>query len=512
MNDTERHHASAGSASGGPSRPAPAHPGDRNPGPAGKSARGFFIRTWGCQMNVHDSERMAEVLEAAGWHPVDRPEDAGLILLNTCHIREKAAEKVYSEVGRLRALKRDARETAGPDGGPLIGVVGCVAQAEGEEIQRRAPAVDLVVGSQSWHRLPELLVRAEAQRRLSGRARVVETDFPAEDRFSRLPARAGGSRRPAPAAFVTIQEGCDKFCTFCVVPYTRGAEMSRPVAAIEEEVRRLVDAGVVEVTLLGQNVNAYHGRDEKGRETRLADLIARLARIEGLARIRYTTSHPRDMDDALIAAHGGIEKLMPYLHLPIQAGSDRVLAAMNRRHRVEEYLEIVEKLRAARPDIALSGDFIVGFPGETDEDFERTLALVRRVGYAQAYSFKYSPRPGTPAADADGQVPEEVKAERLARLQDLLAEQQAAFNAACVGRRFEVLFERPGRGPGQWLGRSPYNQAVHLDLDENASDMLDSGPRLALIEVTAGGPHSLGARLVDSDAARHARADAVRSG
>ncbi|RMF16426.1 MAG: tRNA (N6-isopentenyl adenosine(37)-C2)-methylthiotransferase MiaB, partial [Alphaproteobacteria bacterium] len=338
----------------------PAVPGARE----GARCRGFFIRTWGCQMNVHDSERMAEVLEAAGWHPVAQPQEAELILLNTCHIREKAAEKVYSEVGRLRALKEEP-DTADGHEVPLIGVIGCVAQAEGEEIQRRAPAVDLVVGPQAWHRLPELLDRAVDERRRLGRARIVETDFPAEDKFSHLPTRAA-RRSHAPSAFVTVQEGCDKFCTFCVVPYTRGAEASRPVAAIEEEVRRLVDAGVLEVTLLGQNVNAYHGCDERGHEVRLADLIARLARIEGLARIRYTTSHPRDMDDDLIAAHGGIEKLMPYLHLPVQAGSDRVLEAMNRRHRAEEYLAIIEKLRAARPDIALSGDFIVGFPGETD--------------------------------------------------------------------------------------------------------------------------------------------------
>ncbi len=457
------------------------------------AGRGFFIRTWGCQMNVHDSERMAEVLEAAGWHPVDDPQAAGLILLNTCHIREKAAEKVYSEVGRLRALKAENGARAGGEG-PLIGVIGCVAQAEGAEIQRRAPAVDLVVGPQAWHRLPELLARAERERRLQGRARIVETEFPTEDKFSRLPARAA-ERRHAPSAFVTVQEGCDKFCTFCVVPYTRGAEASRPVAAIEDEVRRLVDAGVIEVTLLGQNVNAYHGRDERGHEARLADLIARLARIEGLARIRYTTSHPRDMDDALIAAHGTIDELMPYLHLPVQSGSDRILEAMNRRHRAAEYLAVIEKLRAARPDIALSGDFIVGFPGETDEDFEDTLELVRRVGYAQAYSFKYSPRPGTPAADAPAQVREEVKAERLARLQNLLAEQQAAFNASCIGRRFEVLFERRGREPGQWLGRSPYNQAVHLVPEDGEDTVLDSGPGLALIEVSASGPHSLEARL-----------------
>jgi tRNA-2-methylthio-N6-dimethylallyladenosine synthase len=409
----------------------------------GGDSKKLYVKTYGCQMNVYDSERMTSALGARGYQATERPEDADLILLNTCHIREKAAEKVYSELGRLRALK------AGRPG-LRIGVAGCVAQAEGAEILTRAPSVDLVVGPQAYHRLPEMLDR------VAEGTRPVETEFPAEDKFDHLPDRPRARR--APAAFLTVQEGCDKFCAFCVVPYTRGAEMSRPASRVEAEARDLVAAGVAEITLLGQNVNAY--RDADG--VTLAGLVARLARIEGLERIRYTTSHPNDMSDDLIEAHGAEPKLMPYLHLPVQAGSDRVLKAMNRRHRAAEYLALVGRIRAARPDIALSGDFIVGFPGETEADFEATLELVETVGYAQAYSFAYSARPGTPAAGRP-EVPAEIKAERLQRLQALLGRQQAAFQARLVGRILPVLLERPGRLPGQMVGRSPYLNAVHLD-------------------------------------------------
>jgi tRNA-2-methylthio-N6-dimethylallyladenosine synthase len=409
----------------------------------------LFVKTYGCQMNVYDSERMTAALGTQGYAPTADPAEADLILLNTCHIREKAAEKVYSELGRLRKLK-----AVRP--GLRIGVAGCVAQAEGAEILARAPVVDLVVGPQAYHRLPDLLRRREAG------DRPVETEFPEEDKFEHLPQDRRARR--APAAFLTVQEGCDKFCAFCVVPYTRGGEVSRPAARVEAEARELVARGVVEITLLGQNVNAYC--DATG--VTLAALVARLARIEGLLRIRYTTSHPSDMDDALIAAHGLEPKLMPFLHLPVQAGSDRVLKAMNRRHRAEDYLRLVERIRAARPDMALSGDFIVGFPGETETDFQATLDLVEAVGYAQAYSFAYSPRPGTPAAGRP-QVAAEVQAERLQRLQALLGRQQAAFQAGMVGRTLPVLVEKPGRLPGQMVGRSPYLNAVHLDAPAEAA-------------------------------------------
>ncbi len=420
-------------------------------------ARRVFIKTYGCQMNVYDSERMADALAPAGYAPTDRAEDADLVLLNTCHIREKAAEKVYSELGRLRVLSQ-ARAAAG--GRLMVGVAGCVAQAEGAEIARRAPLVDLVVGPQAYHRLPAMVARAQA----GGRAQV-ETEFPAEDKFDHI-ARGPKARR-APAAFLTVQEGCDKFCAFCVVPYTRGAEVSRPVAKLLAEARDLVSRGVVEITLLGQNVNAYHGEgpvSEGGGAWSLARLIAALARIEGLARIRYTTSHPNDMTDDLIAAHADVPALAPFLHLPVQSGSDRVLKAMNRRHDAAGYLRLLERVRAARPDIALSGDFIVGFPGETEADFRATLDLAAEAAYAQAFSFKYSPRPGTPAAEA-AQVPEPVKAARLGRLQAVLAASQSAFNAACVGRDLAVLLEKPGRRAGQLIGRSPYLQSVHMDAD-----------------------------------------------
>jgi len=418
-------------------------------------AKKLHIKTYGCQMNVYDSDRMTDALAGAGYEATDRPEGADLIILNTCHIRERAAEKVYSELGRLRALKEERARAGLPT---MVAVAGCVAQAEGAEIIHRASVVDLVFGPQTYHELPALLARAAVQ------PGVVETGMPAEDKFERLPV-------PAPAraasrghsAFLTVQEGCDKFCTFCVVPYTRGAESSRPVRQILAEAERLAEAGVREITLLGQNVNAYHGRGDDGQDWSLARLLGRLAEIPGLFRLRYTTSHPRDMADDLIAAHRDLAALMPFLHLPVQSGSDAVLKRMNRRHGRAEYLRLVERIRAARPDIALSSDFIVGFPGESEEDFAATLDLVEEVGFAQTFSFKYSPRPGTPAADLEGQVGEEIKTERLHRLQALLARQQAAFNLKTVGRTLDVLLERDGRHPGQLAGKSPYLQAVQLE-------------------------------------------------
>jgi tRNA-2-methylthio-N6-dimethylallyladenosine synthase len=406
----------------------------------------LYIKTYGCQMNVYDSERMADVLAPLGYAMTDSPEGADLVVLNTCHIREKATEKVYSELGKIREMKEARAET-----GQImtIAVAGCVAQAEGEEIMRRQPAVDLVVGPQAYHQLPELIARTHR-----ARGERLAADFAPQDKFDALePAvrRASGV-----TAFLTVQEGCDKFCTFCVVPYTRGGEWSRPPEAIEAEARALAGLGVREVTLLGQNVNAWSG------DGGLAALVRRLAAIPRLDRIRYTTSHPRDMDDALIAAHGEVGALMPYLHLPVQSGSDRVLKAMNRAHTAESYLRLIERIRAARPDIAISGDFIVGFPGERDADFEATLQLVRDVGYASAFSFKYSRRPGTPASAMPGQVADDVKDDRLARLNALLEEQQRAFNATQVGRTLPVLFERRGRHPGQLVGRSPYLQSVHV--------------------------------------------------
>jgi len=411
-------------------------------------AKRLYIKTYGCQMNVYDSERMADVLRPLGYGLTDTPEGADLVVLNTCHIREKATEKVYSELGRIKRMKARRAEAGGE---MVIAVAGCVAQAEGAEIMARQPAVDLVVGPQAYHQLPELIARAH---RKSGER--LSADFAADEKFDALPVQRATEGY---TAFLTVQEGCDKFCTFCVVPYTRGAEYSRPVAAIEDEARRLADQGVREVTLLGQNVNAYDGGDGVG----LAGLVRRLARIPGLDRIRYTTSHPADMDEALIAAHGEVEALMPYLHLPVQAGSDKVLKAMNRAHTADSYLRLIERIRAARPDIAMSGDFIVGFPGEREADFEATLALVREVGYASAFSFKYSRRPGTPAAAMPGQVDDAVKEERLARLQAVLEAQQAAFNQAQTGRVLPVLFERAGRRAGQVVGRSPYLQPVHME-------------------------------------------------
>jgi tRNA-2-methylthio-N6-dimethylallyladenosine synthase len=414
----------------------------------------LFIKTYGCQMNVYDSARMADVLAPLGYVPVSAPDDADMVILNTCHIREKAAEKVYSELGRIRQI-RDRR--AGQGRATVIAVAGCVAQAEGEELRKRAPIVDIVLGPQTYHRLPEMVARVA---RAGDGVGVVATDFPVEAKFDELPE---ASAPQGPSAFLTVQEGCDKFCTFCVVPYTRGAEFSRPAAQILAEARKLVAQGSVEITLLGQNVNAYRGAGPAGTRWGLGRLIRALAEIPGLARLRYTTSHPRDMDEALIAAHREVPSLMPFLHLPVQSGSDRILAAMNRGHRAADYLALVARLRAAQPAMALSSDFIVGFPGETEADFAATMELVREVEYAQAFSFKYSPRPGTPAALAEDQVPDEVKTERLHRLQDLLWQQQRRFNLGLVGRTIPVLLDRPGREPGQLAGRSAWLQAVHVD-------------------------------------------------
>jgi len=440
-----------------------------------------FVKSYGCQMNVYDAERMADALAARGYVEAGTAEEADLVILNTCHIREKAAEKVYSELGRLREMKK---ERAAKGRQTQIVVAGCVAQAEGGEIVRRAPVVDLVVGPQSYHRLPELLAEA------SVRPGVVDTEFPAEDKFDHLPAPAREKiRARGVSAFLTVQEGCDKFCTFCVVPYTRGAEVSRPVAKILAEAERLADAGVREITIIGQNVNAYHGEGPDGRDWTLGMLLHRLAEVPGIARLRYTTSHPRDMDETLIAAHRDLPALMPYLHLPVQAGSDRILAAMNRRHSADDYRRIIDAVRKARPDIALSSDFIVGFPGESDADFEDTMRLVADVGFASAYSFKYSPRPGTPAADMEEQVPEPVKAERLARLQAALDESRRAFNAATVGRTVDVLIERPGRPPGQLAGKSPYLQAVQLE----AADLAIGD--IVPVEIVEMAPNSLFGRL-----------------
>jgi tRNA-2-methylthio-N6-dimethylallyladenosine synthase len=438
----------------------------------------LFIKTYGCQMNVYDSERMGSALTVGGYVEIDSPEDADLVILNTCHIREKAAEKVYSDLGRLRPL-RDAKAATG--GKMTIAVAGCVAQAEGAEIVARQPMVDLVVGPQAYHRLPAMVTRTR-----DTSVAEIDTEFPEEDKFDHLPQVL--KVRRSPAAFLTVQEGCDKFCAFCVVPYTRGSEVSRPVAKVLAEARDLVARGVVEITLLGQNVNAYHGPGPD-RDRSLGHLIGALAEIDGLERLRYTTSHPNDMTDDLIAAHGTQPKLMPYLHLPVQAGSDRVLRAMNRRHTADSYLRVIERIRAARPDIAISGDFITGFPGETEADFQDTLSLVREVRYAQAYSFKYSPRPGTPAASAE-QVPEVEKADRLARLQTLLTGQQTEFQAGFVGRTVPVLIEKPGRHPGQMVGRSPYLQAVHLDSDPGLTGQIVN------VEVTSAATNSLSGRLV----------------
>jgi tRNA-2-methylthio-N6-dimethylallyladenosine synthase len=464
--------------------PTQATPTTLEPMTRAASPKRVFVKTFGCQMNVYDSDRMTEQLAREGYGETADMAAADMIILNTCHIREKAVEKVYSDLGRIRDIKtaraRDGRET-------LIAVTGCVAQAEGREIARRQPAVDLVVGPQSYQKLPAMI----AEHHRTGRA-IVETTFPEHAKFDDLPPRVIDGPAPArktSAAFLTVQEGCDKFCTFCVVPYTRGAEYSREVAAIEAEARTLVARGMVEITLLGQNVNAYHGQGGNGATVDLAGLIRRLARIDGLQRLRYTTSHPRDMTDALIQVHADEPKLMPYLHLPFQSGSDRILAAMNRRHTVADYAALVARIRAANPAIALSTDIIVGFPGETDDEFQATMTLVREIGFAAAYTFKYSARPGTPAATMDGDMSDALKNERLLLLQALLSEQSRAFNAGCVGQTMDVLFERPGRRVGQWIGRSPYLQSVYVEADASLIGQMRA------VEIIEAGPNSLAGHL-----------------
>lgn len=409
----------------------------------------LYIKTWGCQMNVYDSQKMVDILASLGYETTDAPDGADMMILNTCHIREKATEKVFSDLGRLRAHK-EAKAQQGEKA--LIAVAGCVAQAEGETILRRAPYVDMVFGPQAYHRLPEMVLDA------TGDTRVINTDFPVESKFDHLPQ----SRADGPSAFLSVQEGCDKFCTFCVVPYTRGAEYSRPAEKVLDEAKQLEAQGVKEITLLGQNVNAWHGASSGGGTWDLARLILAIADMKGIERIRYMTSHPRDMNDDLIAAHGGIEKLMPFLHLPVQSGSDRILDLMNRKHTAQDYIDIIDRLKKARPDIALSSDFIVGFPGETDDDHAQTMALVERVGYASCYSFKYSPRPGTPGAVMGGMVPESVKDKRLHALQALLQQQQMAYNASFVGKTVPVLFDRRGEKDGQLLGKTPWMQSVYV--------------------------------------------------
>ncbi|WP_025976464.1 tRNA (N6-isopentenyl adenosine(37)-C2)-methylthiotransferase MiaB [Brevundimonas naejangsanensis] len=449
----------------------------------GAAPKRLFIKTYGCQMNVYDSERMADVLRPLGYAPTDTPDGADFVILNTCHIREKAAEKVYSELGKLRQMKEE--KAAAGQGGMTIAVAGCVAQAEGEEIMKRQPAVDLVVGPQAYHQLPELLTRTAR-----ARGERIGADFAPNEKFDALPATRGTE---GVTAFLTVQEGCDKFCTFCVVPYTRGAEWSRPAAAVLDEARALADRGVREVTLLGQNVNAYDGEGPDGNPFTLAKLAYALADIPGIERIRYTTSHPNDMSDDLIAAHGDLDALMPYLHLPVQAGSDRILRLMNRKHGRQKYLDLIDRIRAARPDMALSGDFIVGFPGETDRDFEDTMDLVRRVNYASAFSFMYSPRPGTPAATMAAQVPDAVAKERLHALQALLTEQQVAFNRSLAGRVLPVLFEKKGRHGAQAIGRSPYLQSVHV---EDADQLIG---RIFPVEIVSGQQNSLSGRLTQTN-------------
>jgi len=457
------------------------------------SEKKVFIKTYGCQMNVYDSERMTDILAPLGYASTDAPDDADMVILNTCHIREKASEKVYSELGRVKQLK-DRKAAAGQD--MIVAVAGCVAQAEGAEIVNRQPAVDMVFGPQTYHDLPALVARAEAKEK-----RILNTEFPVEEKFDHLSTTR---RTTGPSAFLSVQEGCDKFCTFCVVPYTRGAEFSRPVEQIMQEARAMVDGGVREITLLGQNVNAYHGIAPAGDGSTwsLGRLIRDLAEIDGLERIRYTTSHPRDMDEELISAHADVPELMPYLHLPIQSGSDKILSAMNRQHTAEQYLRLIDRIRAARPDLALSCDFIVGFPGESDEDFEATMQVIRQVGYAQAFSFKYSARPGTPAAEMADQVPEDLKSDRLAALQALLSRQQRDFNQSCVGRTFDVLLEKPGRHEGQLVGRSPYLQAVHLDAPSGLIG------QMACVIVNDAQPNSLSGVLVESTGTEHLTQDA----
>ncbi|WP_420335197.1 tRNA (N6-isopentenyl adenosine(37)-C2)-methylthiotransferase MiaB [Roseibium sp.] len=450
---------------------------------AGGNTRKVFVRTYGCQMNVYDSERMTDVLGPEGFEATNTLEDADLVILNTCHIREKAAEKVYSELGRIRKVKEE-RAKSGKD--MMVGVAGCVAQAEGEEISKRAPIVDLVVGPQSYHQLPGLLAKARAGKK------VVETEFDIDAKFGHLSERAQTQvLKRAPSAFLTVQEGCDKFCTFCVVPYTRGAEVSRSVEQILSEAERMAAAGVREVTLLGQNVNAYHGEAPEGSSWGLGRLLRRLSEIDGLDRLRYTTSHPRDMDDDLIDAHRDLKSLMPYLHLPVQSGSDKILKAMNRRHTRDDYFRLIDRIRDASPEIALSGDFIVGFPDETDRDFEDTMDLIRRVGYGSAFSFKYSQRPGTPGATMENQVPEEVKSARLAELQALVSAQQKAFNESRLGMVCDVLLEKKGRNEGQLVGKSPWLQPVQLDAPEALIGSIQA------VEIVKIGSNSLFGQIID---------------
>jgi tRNA-2-methylthio-N6-dimethylallyladenosine synthase len=452
------------------------------------AGRKVYIKSFGCQMNVYDSHRMADTLAPEGYAESATPEDADLIILNTCHIREKAADKVYSELGRMRLIK----QAAALDGRRVtVAVAGCVAQAEGAEIVRRAPSVDLVVGPQSYHRLPGLLAQVERGER------AIDTEFPIEDKFGALPAPSReATRRRGVSAFVTVQEGCDKFCTFCVVPYTRGAETSRPVERIVAEAGHLAEAGVREITLIGQNVNAYHGEGPDGRPWTLGRLLHRLADVPGVARLRYTTSHPGDMETSLIAAHRDLPALTPYLHLPVQSGSDRILAAMNRRHTRADYLDVIARARDAQPAIAFSSDFIVGFPGETEDDFDATLSLIEEVGYAGAFSFKYSARPGTPAAELADQIADDVKTERLQRLQQAIDRHHAGFNQSCRGQTFDVLFERMGRHPGQIVGRSPYLQPVQVMA---AAAMIGE---VAPVTITDVGPNSLFGTLAQPREAR----------
>jgi len=438
-----------------------------------------FVKTYGCQMNVYDSARMQDALEQDGYENTTSLEDADLVLLNTCHIREKAAEKVYSEIGRIRQVKEKREATNRP---MTIGITGCVAQAEGAEIIARAPAVDLVAGPQTYHRLPEMV------KRVTYGERVIDTEFEIEEKFEKLPqATKAQVQSRGVASFLTIQEGCDKFCTFCVVPYTRGAEVSRSSSQILDEAKLLIASGVREITLLGQNVNAWHGMGDRNDEWSFGKLLYAMAELDGLERLRYTTSHPVDMDESLIEAHRDLDCLMPYLHLPVQAGSNRILKAMNRHHSVEDYLYIIERMRDTRPDIAISGDFIVGFPGESDAEFEETLELVRKVNYASAFSFKYSTRPGTPGADLENQIPEDIKSERLLRLQALLSEQQEMFNKDCIGREMEILLEKPGRKEDQLIGRSPWLQSVIVDAK------LGEVGDIVKVKVTHAAPNSLNA-------------------
>ncbi|MDH5723186.1 MAG: tRNA (N6-isopentenyl adenosine(37)-C2)-methylthiotransferase MiaB [Alphaproteobacteria bacterium] len=441
----------------------------------------LYIKTWGCQMNVYDSNRMADILSGLGYKPVEAPDDADMIILNTCHIREKATDKVFSELGRLRKHK-DAKEEQGKK--MLMAVAGCVAQAEGDFIMERAPYVDMVFGPQTYHELPEMVLKA------AGEDRIINTEFPSISKFDHLPEQ---HTIEGASAFLSIQEGCDKFCTFCVVPYTRGAEYSRSATEIVEEAKRLVDQGALEITLLGQNVNAFHGTGPDGKTWSLADLIYAVSEIEGLERIRYTTSHPRDMGDDLIAVHGEVMKLMPFLHLPVQSGSDKILKAMNRKHKAELYRDVVARLRKARPDLAFSSDYIIGFPGETEEDFEDTMQLARDIGYASCYSFKYSARPGTPAANMQNLVLDHIASERLSRFQALINEQQLAFNKQCEGLELDILFEKKGKKDGQISGRSPYFQSVHVQGNERLIGTIQK------VRISEGFENSLTGELVLED-------------